>query len=101
MAEFLDDIRHAEALQRGDFRRDEPEHGSEAILLFQVVAAEAGIDIHLVGKVEIAAIEVFPESSGVADFREEVFKTLAIENLLIGDGGDRAMDADLGHLAFG
>ena len=75
VAEFLDDIRHAEAFERGDFGGDEPEHGGEAVLLLEVVAAEAGVLVHFVGEVEVAAFEVALEGLGIADFGEQVLES--------------------------
>jgi len=101
VAELLDDGRDAEGLERGDFGGDQPEHGGQAVLLFQVVAAEAGILVHFVGEVEVAGLEVALERGGFADFGEEVAEGFAAEEFLIGNGGNRPVNPDLGWLALG
>ena len=65
MAEFFDHFRHAEAFERGDFRGDQAEHGSEAVLLLEVIATEARVLVHFVGEVEVAAVFTGPRVLGV------------------------------------
>ena len=72
MAEFLDDIRHSEAFERGDFGGDQAEHRGEAVLLFEVVAAEAGVHVHFVGEVEVTVFEVALEGLGITNFGEKI-----------------------------
>ena len=50
------------------------EDGSESVLLFEVIAAEAGFLVHFVCEVEVAAFEIFFECRRLTDFAEEVLK---------------------------
>ena len=69
----------------------------EAMLLLQVVAAEAVVLIHLVGEVEITLVDVLLPSFRIADLAHHGLHHLAGEDL-IGDGLDAAVDANLGRL---
>ena len=101
VAEFLDDEGDIEVLEGGDFGGDQTEDGGEAILLFEVVAPESGILIHLVSKVEVAEFEVVGEGFFIADFSEELFEVVSCKDLFAFDGGDCAVDTGLGDLSFG
>ena len=68
----LTTVGHAECFERGDLGGNQPEHGGEAVLLFEVVAAEARVLVHLVGEVEVAGLEVAFEGAGLADFARAV-----------------------------
>jgi hypothetical protein len=57
--------------------------------------------IHFIGEVKIPAFEVLRKRAWFANFREELFKILAIKNGLFGDYGDSAMNANLWRCTFG
>lgn len=86
VAEFFDNLRHAELFDAGDFGRNQTEDGGEAVFLFEVVAAEAGLLVHGVGKVEVARLHVFFEGLGIADFGEQAAEIITEQDGLIGDG---------------
>ena len=71
-AEFLDDWRDAELLERRDLGGDEPEHGAVAAGLLEKVAAEPGVLIHLVGEVEIACRLISLPALRAGNFAEHV-----------------------------
>mgnify|MGYP000093419219 CR=1 FL=1 len=99
VGEFLDHGGHAQLFQRGDLGGNETENGSQAVLLPEVVAAEAGGFIHFIGKVQVPFFQVFLEGLGITDFREKVFERLAFQ-VLVGNGGNSPVDADFWRLAF-
>ena len=98
MAEFLDDVRDAELFERRDLRRDEPEDGAIAVGLLEIVAAEARVLVHLVGKIEIAAfLEPLPAPGRRS--RSSCRRFLVGEGF-VADGHDFAMPPDFRRLAF-
>jgi len=101
VAELFDGFRHAEAFEGSDFGGDQPENRAEAVLLFEVVATEAGVFIHLVSEVEVAFFEIGFERFRVTNLREHFAEAGAEENRLIRDRDDRAVNTDFWRLPFG
>ena len=100
VAEFFDHRRQGQFLERGNARRDQAEDRAEAVHLFEVVAAEAAVLIHLVGEVEIAfVLETFPVFRR-ADLAQHVVHLFRREDLLA-DGDNVAMTADFRRLSLG
>ena len=99
VAEFFDDRRDVELLERGDLRGNDTEDAGEAVLLLEVVAAEAVIAVHLVGEVEIAFVDVFLPGLGIADLAHHSLHHLAGEDF-VGDGLDAAVNAHLRRLTL-
>ena len=100
VAEFFDHRRQGQFLERGNARRDQAEDRAEAVHLFEVVAAETAVLIHLVGEVEIAfVLETFPVFRR-ANLAEHVAHLLRREDLLA-DRDDVAVTTDFGWLPLG
>ena len=100
LAEALDLLRHVELLQRQNLGGNETEHAAVAALLLHVVAAEAGLLVHLVGKVRIAAVrELLPEFRR-ADRLHQLNHVLVAQRGVL-HGRNLAVHTDLRRLALG
>ena len=100
VAEFLDDRRQPEFVERGDACGNQTEHGAESVHLLEIIAAEPVVRVHLVGKVEVALVlEALPVLR-CANLAEHVAHFVRSEDFLA-DRDHVAMPADFRRLSLG
>ncbi len=91
---------NVEVFEGCNFCRDQTKHGSEAIFLLEVVAAEAGFFIHRISEVEVAGFEVIFVSFRVANFAQQCLDQVVGKEFGVLDDADGTVDSDFREFAF-
>ena len=98
IADGLEHLGQFEFVDGLDPARDLPQYAAHAVVVVQVVAAEAGDAGDLVREVEVVFGEVFfPAVVGVADLLHDVAEALGVENVVL-EHLQIAVDARLGRI---